>query len=102
MFDMVRFAKEHMPPGSSIINTSSVVAYQPIPGILDYVATKARAVSSHQVVLTQLTPLYLSTAYARLSICLTQSRNRRVCYANTQVCVCRRRSQGHAKCCCFC
>jgi len=28
MFDLVRFAKEHMPPGSSIINTSSVVAYQ--------------------------------------------------------------------------
>ena len=28
MFDLIRFAKEHMPPGSSIINTSSVVAYQ--------------------------------------------------------------------------
>ena len=28
MFDLVRFAKEHMPPGSSIINSSSVVAYQ--------------------------------------------------------------------------
>jgi len=45
MFDLVRFAKEHMPPGSSIINSSSVVAYQPIPGILDYVATKGAIVA---------------------------------------------------------
>lgn len=31
----------HMPPGSSIINTTSVQGYQPSPGLLDYAATKA-------------------------------------------------------------
>jgi hypothetical protein len=40
MFRLAQLAFPHMAPGSSIINTTSIVAYQPIPGILDYVCTK--------------------------------------------------------------
>ncbi|GAQ79410.1 hypothetical protein KFL_000300080 [Klebsormidium nitens] len=45
MFRLATLAYPHMRPGSSIINTTSIVAYQPIPGILDYVCTKGAIVS---------------------------------------------------------
>jgi hypothetical protein len=45
MFRLAQLAFPHMTPGSSIINTTSIVAYQPIPGILDYVCTKGAIVS---------------------------------------------------------
>jgi NAD(P)-dependent dehydrogenase (short-subunit alcohol dehydrogenase family) len=45
MFDLVREALPHMPPGSSIINTASIQAYQPSAPILDYAATKGAIVA---------------------------------------------------------
>lgn len=40
MFYFVKHAKQHIPPGGSIINTSSVNAYDPNPTLLPYAATK--------------------------------------------------------------
>jgi NAD(P)-dependent dehydrogenase (short-subunit alcohol dehydrogenase family) len=41
MFWLCRAAIEHMPPGSTIVNTTSIQAYQPSPILLDYAATKS-------------------------------------------------------------
>ena len=40
IFWICKAAIAHMPPGSSIINTSSIQAYQPSPILLDYATTK--------------------------------------------------------------
>lgn len=40
MFYLCRFAEPHMQPGSTVINTTSVNAYKPSPGLLAYAATK--------------------------------------------------------------
>jgi len=45
MFWITRAAVEHLPRGASIINTSSVQAYQPSPILLDYAQTKASIVA---------------------------------------------------------
>jgi NAD(P)-dependent dehydrogenase (short-subunit alcohol dehydrogenase family) len=38
---LCKAAVPHMPPGSAIINTTSIQAYQPSPHLLDYAMTKA-------------------------------------------------------------
>jgi NAD(P)-dependent dehydrogenase (short-subunit alcohol dehydrogenase family) len=44
MFWLCKAAVPHMPPGASIINTSSIQAFQPSPELLDYAMTKAAIV----------------------------------------------------------
>ncbi|EXF26257.1 oxidoreductase [Nesterenkonia sp. AN1] len=41
MYTLSRSALKHMGPGSTIVNSTSVQAYQPNPMLLDYAATKA-------------------------------------------------------------
>ncbi|WFE29160.1 SDR family oxidoreductase [Solwaraspora sp. WMMD791] len=45
MFWICKAAVGHMPPGSSIINTSSIQAFDPSPPLLDYATTKAGIVN---------------------------------------------------------
>jgi NAD(P)-dependent dehydrogenase (short-subunit alcohol dehydrogenase family) len=45
MFHTCKAALEHMQPGSTIINTASIQAYQPDPMLLAYAATKAAIVN---------------------------------------------------------
>ena len=41
MFWLSKMAIPHMPPGATIINTTSIQGYQPSPMLLDYACTKA-------------------------------------------------------------
>lgn len=41
MFRITREALKHLTPGSSIVNTTSIQAYQPSANLLDYASTKA-------------------------------------------------------------
>jgi NAD(P)-dependent dehydrogenase (short-subunit alcohol dehydrogenase family) len=45
MFWLCRAALPHLQPGASIINTSSIQAYQPSPPLIDYASTKAAIVN---------------------------------------------------------
>jgi hypothetical protein len=45
MFWLCKAAVPHMRPGSTIINSSSIQAYQPAPNLLDYATTKAGIVN---------------------------------------------------------
>jgi NAD(P)-dependent dehydrogenase (short-subunit alcohol dehydrogenase family) len=53
MFLLVKHAKSHMKPGSSIINTTSVNAYDPNPSLLPYAASKG-AIQNFTASLAQL------------------------------------------------
>lgn len=41
IFRISQAALRHMPPGSTIVNTTSIQAYKPSPHLLDYASTKA-------------------------------------------------------------
>ncbi len=45
MFWLCKAAVPHMPPGGSIVNTSSIQAFQPSPQLMDYATTKAAIVN---------------------------------------------------------
>lgn len=56
MFWLCKAVLAHMPAGGSIINTASIQAYQPSPGLIDYAATKGAIVTFTQALGQQLAP----------------------------------------------
>ena len=56
MFWIVQEALSYLPAGSSIINTTSIQATQPSPGLLDYAATKGAITNFTRGLAQQLTP----------------------------------------------
>ncbi len=56
MFHLVKYAVPHLQPGSAIINTSSVQAFQPSPELMHYAATKAAIVNFTKSLGQQLMP----------------------------------------------
>lgn len=52
MFYLTKYAKPHLPKGGSVINTTSVNAYDPNPSLLPYAATKA-AIQNYTASLAQ-------------------------------------------------
>lgn len=56
MFWITKAAVAHMPPGSTIINTTSIQAYQPSPTLIDYATTKAAINNFSKGLAQQLAP----------------------------------------------
>lgn len=56
MFWIVQEALRYLPKGASIINTTSIQATQPSPGLLDYAATKGAITNFTKGLAQQLTP----------------------------------------------
>lgn len=56
MFWIVQEALAYLSPGATIINTSSIQATQPSPGLLDYAATKGAITNFTRGLAQQLTP----------------------------------------------
>jgi NAD(P)-dependent dehydrogenase (short-subunit alcohol dehydrogenase family) len=56
MFWLCKAAIPHMPPGATIINTTSIQAYNPSAHLLDYASTKAAIVAFTKALAKQLAP----------------------------------------------
>lgn len=56
MFYMIRAALEYMPEGSTIINTTSITAYEGNPSLIDYSSTKGAIVSLTRSLSRKLAP----------------------------------------------
>jgi NAD(P)-dependent dehydrogenase (short-subunit alcohol dehydrogenase family) len=56
MFWLCKAAIGLMPPGATIINTTSIQAYQPSPSLLDYASTKAAIVAFTHALAKQVAP----------------------------------------------
>ena len=56
MFWLTKAAVEHMPPGSTIINTTSIQAYSPSDVLIDYASTKATINAFTKGIAQQLAP----------------------------------------------
>ena len=56
MFWITQQALKYLPKGASIINTTSIQATQPSPGLIDYAATKAAILNFTRGLSQQLTP----------------------------------------------
>ena len=56
LFWTIQEAVPHMPPGSTIVNTSSIQAYTPSPGLVDYATTKMAINTMSKALAQQLAP----------------------------------------------
>jgi NAD(P)-dependent dehydrogenase (short-subunit alcohol dehydrogenase family) len=56
LFWILQEAEPHLPPGASVINTSSIQAYSPSPGLVDYATTKAAINTMSKALAQQLAP----------------------------------------------
>jgi NAD(P)-dependent dehydrogenase (short-subunit alcohol dehydrogenase family) len=56
LFWIIQEALPHLPAGATIINTSSIQAYQPSPGLVDYATTKAAINTMSKALAQQLAP----------------------------------------------
>ena len=56
LFWILQEALPHLPAGATIVNTSSIQAYQPSPGLVDYASTKATINTMSKALAQQLAP----------------------------------------------